>query len=164
MAASALTPAITSAAGARGLLSPLGRRADALVLLGCGGRELSWPIEQVAAVLERLAAGRPVLQLLHGAARGADRAVAQAGLQLGWPVLAVPAQWDRYGRGAGMIRNGQMLEQAIAIAKAATSSEQLVKVGVIAFPGGPGTASMLRLARAATPAGWVGVAVVRGWG
>ena len=132
------------------------------MLLGCGGRELAWPIEQVAAVLERLAASRPVLQLIHGAARGADRAVAEAGVLLGWPVLAMPAQWQRYGRGAGMIRNGQMLEQAIASAKAASSAEQLVKVGVIAFPGGPGTASMLRLARSAAPAGWVGVAEVRG--
>ena len=132
------------------------------MLLGCGGRQLAWPVEEVVAVLERLAAGRPVIQLIHGGARGADQAVAQAGYRLGWPVLEMPAQWQRYGRGAGMIRNGQMLEQAIAIAKGASSAEQLVKVGVIAFPGGPGTASMLRLARAAAPAGWVGVAEVGG--
>lgn len=162
MAASALSPAITSAAGARGLLSPVGRRADALVLLGCGGRALAWPVEQVLAVLEQLAAGRPVLQLIHGGARGADRAVGDAGVQLGWPVLVVPAQWQRDGRGAGMIRNGRMLEQAIAMAKAASSAEQLVKVGVIAFPGGAGTAGMVRLARSAAAGGWVGLAQVRG--
>lgn len=158
MAASALVVASPAA----GLLLPVGRRADALVLLGCGGRKLVWPSERVLAVLEQLAAGRPVLHLIHGGARGADRAVAEAGVQLGWPVLAVPAQWQRYGRGAGMLRNGRMLEQAIATAKAASTAEQLVKVGVIAFPGGAGTAGMVRLARSAVPAGWVGVAVIRG--
>ncbi len=144
------------------LLAPVGRRADALVLLGCGGRELAWPSEQVLAVLEQLVAARPVIQLLHGGARGADRMIAQAAEQLGWPVLAVPAQWQRYGRGAGMLRNGRMLEQAIAIAQAASTAEQLVKVGAIAFPGGAGTAGMVRLARSAATAGWVGLAVIRG--
>jgi hypothetical protein len=162
---SGLLPAASMAASAlasAGRLWPRGRRADALVLLGCGGRKLAWPSEQVAAVLEQLAAGRPVLQLIHGGARGADRAVGDAGVQLGWPVLAVPAQWQRDGRGAGMLRNGRMLEQAIAIAQAASTAEQLVKVGVIAFPGGAGTAGMVRLAREAAAAGWVGVAQVRG--
>ena len=154
MAASAL-------ASARRLW-PRGRRADALVLLGCGGRELAWPIEQVLAVLVQLVAAWPVLQLIHGGARGADRMIAQAGEQLGWPVLAMPAQWQRYGRGGGMLRNGRMLEQAIAIAQAASTAEQLVKVGVIALPGGAGTAGMVRLTRSAAPAGWVGLAQVGG--
>ena len=140
----------------------MGRRSDALVLLGCGGRELAWPSEQVLAVLEQLVAERPVIRLIHGGARGADRMIAQAAEQLGWPVLAVPAQWQRYGRDAGMLRNGRMLEQAIAIAQAASTAEQLVKVGVIAFPGGTGTAGMVRLARSAAAAGWVALAQVRG--
>jgi hypothetical protein len=79
--------AASDLASAAELLSPRGRRADALVLLVTGGRELAWPIEQVAAVLEQLAADRPVLQLIHGDARGADRAAGQAAAQLGWPVL-----------------------------------------------------------------------------
>ena len=136
------------------------QRGDALVLLGCGGRTLAWPVEQISAELQRLAGGRPVLQLIHGGARGADRAIGIAAAQLGWPVLEVPALWQRYGRGAGMIRNAQMLGKAISAAKEATRQGRFVKVGVIAFPGGPGTASMLRLARAAAPAGWVGVAQI----
>lgn len=112
--------AVSAVAFPAALLSPVGRRADALVLLGCGGREL------------------------------------------GWPVLAVPAQWQRHGRGGGMLRNGRMLEQAITTAKAASTAEQLVKVGVIAFPGGAGTAGIVRLARSAAAGGWVGLAQVRG--
>jgi hypothetical protein len=50
-----------------------------------------------------------------------------------------------------------MLEQAISLAKQSSRLDQRVKVGVIAFPGGPGTASMVRLARATAPGDWVGV-------
>lgn len=142
-------------------ITPSGHRADALVLLGCGGRDLAWPLARIRAELERLVAGRPVLQLIHGGARGADRSIGAVAAELGWPVLEMPAQWQRYGRGAGMIRNGQMLEQAISLAKQASRPDQRVKVGVIAFPGGPGTALMVRLARAAAPGGWVGVAQIR---
>ena len=138
-------------------ITPASGRADALVLLGCGGRNLAWPLARIRAELERLVAGRPVIQLIHGGARGADAAICAAGAELGWPVLEMPALWQRYGRGAGMIRNGQMLEQAISLAKQSSRLDQHVKVGVIAFPGGPGTASMVRLARAAAPGGWVGV-------
>jgi len=143
-------------------ITPVGRRGDALVLLGCGGRELAWPVAQVAWHLERLAAGRPVIRLLHGAARGADGAIGLAAEQLGWEVLPVPAQWRLHGRRAGMQRNRRMLQQAITIAQAASSPQRLVKVGVIAFPGGVGTAAMLQLARRAAAGGWVGAAVIRG--
>ena len=61
-----------------------------------------------------------------------------------------------------MLRNGRMLEQAITTAKAASTAEQLVKVGVIAFPGGAGTAGMVRLACSAAAGGWVALAQVRG--
>ena len=132
------------------------------MLLGCGGRELAWPVAQVAWHLERLAAGRPVIRLLHGAARGADGAIGLAAEQLGWEVLPVPAQWQLHGRRAGMLRNRQMLQQAITIAQSASSPQQLVKVGVVAFPGGVGTAAMLQLARRAAAGGWVGAAVIRG--
>jgi hypothetical protein len=36
-----------------------------------------------------------------------------------------------------MIRNGQLLEQAISLAKQSSYLDQRVKVGVIAFPGRP---------------------------
>lgn len=143
-------------------ITPASRRADALVLLGCGGRELAWPVALVAWHLQRLAADRPVIQLLHGAARGADRAIGLAAEQLGWAVLEVPAQWQLYGRKAGMLRNRRMLQQAIAIAQAVSSPQRLVKVGVIAFPGGVGTAAMLQLARQAAAGGWVGAVAIRG--
>ena len=59
----------------------------------------------------------------------------------------MPAQWQLHGRGAGPIRNRALLEQAIAKAVAHTSRGSLASVLVVAFPGGPGTASLVREAR-----------------
>jgi K+-sensing histidine kinase KdpD len=59
----------------------------------------------------------------------------------------MPAQWERHGRAAGPIRNRELLEQAIAKAMAHTSPGSLASVLVVAFPGGPGTASLVREAR-----------------
>jgi hypothetical protein len=85
--------------------------------------------------------------LLHGGARGADAAIGRAAQQLGWSALVMPAQWQLHGRAAGPIRNRELLEQAIAKAVAHTSPGSLASVLVVAFPGGPGTASLVREAR-----------------
>lgn len=47
--------------------------------------------------------------LIHGAARGADRIGGEIAAELGFDVVAVPAEWARYGRTAGPIRNSVML-------------------------------------------------------
>ena len=47
-----------------------------------------------------------------------------------------PAQWDVYGRRAGPIRNQEMIDEG-------------KPDGVVAFPGGKGTADMVRRAEAA---------------
>jgi hypothetical protein len=85
--------------------------------------------------------------LLHGGARGADAAIGRAAQQLGWSALVMPAQWQLHGRAAGPIRNRELLEQAIANAVAHTSPGCLTSVLVVAFPGGAGTASLVREAR-----------------
>lgn len=49
-------------------------------------------------------------RLIEGECRGLDlmaRAVAEA---RGIPVIAIPAEWDKYGRAAGPIRNDDMLD------------------------------------------------------
>lgn len=48
--------------------------------------------------------------LVHGACRGADVTGAAVGEQLGFVLRAYPADWDRYGKGAGPVRNQQMLD------------------------------------------------------
>src|SRR5690606_31819253 len=51
---------------------------------------------------------RPIL--VHGGARGADRMAAYVARELGWHVVAYPADWRRHGRAAGPIRNQEMAD------------------------------------------------------
>ena len=50
------------------------------------------------------------LIIVHGAARGADMICDQVCGKLGVRRIAVHAEWRRFGRGAGFIRNQQMLD------------------------------------------------------
>lgn len=49
--------------------------------------------------------------IMHGDAPGADSIAGAIASQLGFEVFAFPAQWDKYGRAAGPIRNRLMLDQ-----------------------------------------------------
>jgi len=127
---------------ARSRCDPLGCHSGPLVIVAGGGRALDWPLDRIAAALRQSTACRPVLHLLHGGARGADRLIDHAARSLAWPVEVIPAEWGRYGRAAGPLRNGLMLRRAIEQAAPAQAS-----VLVVAFPGAAGTASLLRQAR-----------------
>jgi len=129
-----------------GLLPPPAWAHRSVVIVAAGGRDLVWPQGRIASALLQRSGGRPVHLLLHGGARGADQAIGRAAHQLGWPVQSLPAEWGRYGRSAGPIRNRRLLEQALAEAEAHTSPAFTASVLVIAFPGGPGTASLVQQA------------------
>lgn len=71
--------------------------------------------------------------LVHGACRGCDEICARIAQETGIVTEPHPAQWDRYGKAAGPIRNREMIDSGIDL--------------VIVFPGGRGTANAERLAR-----------------
>ena len=121
--------------------------SHSLVIAAGGGRDLAWPQQRVAAELLARSGGRLVHLLLHGGARGADAAIGRAAQQRGWSALVMPAQWQLHGRAAGPIRNRELLEQAVARAVAHSSPSCRTSVLVVAFPGGAGTASLVREAR-----------------
>jgi hypothetical protein len=129
------------------------------VIVAGGGRDLLWLPAQIAAVLLARTSGQLVHGLLHGGARGADAAIGRAAQQLGWSAAVMPAQWERHGRAAGPIRNRELLQQAIAKAVAHTSPGSLASVLVVAFPGGPGTASLVQQARRMAPRSPVPISV-----
>jgi hypothetical protein len=131
-----------AAALARSRCDPPSNKSTPLVIVAGGGRSLDWPADRVAAALRQAATGRPVALLLHGGARGADRLIEQAARSLDWPVEVIAAEWGRYGRAAGPLRNGLLLRRALEVAVPAQAS-----VLVIAFPGASGTASLVRQAR-----------------
>lgn len=75
-------------------------------LLVCGDR--NW--DDLAAIKAWLKLLKPRV-VIHGAARGADTLAGEAARQLKIEVVVFPAQWARYGRGAGPIRNQQMIDE-----------------------------------------------------
>jgi hypothetical protein len=74
--------------------------------------------------------------LIEGEAPGADQLSANWALSRGVPLQPFPAKWEKHGRSAGPIRNEQMLREG---------RPDLV----IAFPGGYGTAHMVKIAKKA---------------
>lgn len=56
---------------------------------------------------------QPTDTLLHGGARGVDTWCAEEATRCGATVLHRPAQWEGYGRSAGMRRNTDMLNELV---------------------------------------------------
>ncbi len=84
--------------------APALQRKRGLRLLVCGDRE--WKDkEPIKREILRL---MPIL-IIEGEARGADTLAREVAEELGIAVLPFPAQWKVYGRGAGPVRNIQML-------------------------------------------------------
>jgi hypothetical protein len=73
--------------------------------------------------------------VVQGGARGADALAGQWAQDRGGSQKRVPAEWIKHGRAADHIRNAAMLLEKPDL--------------VIAFPGGAGTADMVRQAKKA---------------
>lgn len=76
-------------------------------VLICGGR--NW--KDKAMIVAELKALNRVEVVIEGECRGADRLGKSAAIQLNIPVLPCPADWTKYGKSAGSIRNRQMLNE-----------------------------------------------------
>lgn len=75
-------------------------------ILICGDR--NW--HDGAAIREVLAKFLPDV-VVEGEARGADTLARLSAESMGIEVLRFPADWQKYGRAAGPIRNSQMLKE-----------------------------------------------------
>jgi predicted Rossmann-fold nucleotide-binding protein len=104
-------------------------------VLVCGGRDYA-DARRVATVLSKLHVKMPISTLVTGAASGADALAEKWAAAHDVPCARYPANWEKYGRAAGPIRNRLMLE-----------AERPAMV--VVFPGGVGTANMVTYARAA---------------
>jgi len=76
-------------------------------VLVCGDRH--WKNEKI--IERELKKLPPDTTIIHGAAKGADNIAGNTALRLGLRVEAFPAEWKKYGRSAGPIRNRKMLDQ-----------------------------------------------------
>lgn len=100
-------------------------------VLVCGGRDY----DDAKAVRDSLDMVR-VQAIITGGAKGADELGFKEASRRGLASLVFPADWQTHGRAAGPIRNQQMLDEG---------NPDLV----MAFPGGRGTADMVRRAKKA---------------
>lgn len=117
-------------------------------ILVCGGRDYR-DRATVYAALDAVHRKTPVTLLIHGAClrkgnpsklAGADFLADEWAASRGIQCHRERARWIEYGKAAGPIRNAAMLE--------------LKPDGVVAFPGGRGTADMVRQAEAAGVTVW----------
>jgi hypothetical protein len=103
-------------------------------VLVCGGRDYR-DCEHVCEVLSGIHAETPIEAIIHGNARGADSWGGVWAFRSKVKCWPVPAEWAKYGKSAGGRRNQKMLGLKPDL--------------VVAFPGGHGTADMVRRSRKA---------------
>jgi len=113
-----------------------------LHVLVCGGRDYQ-NVEQLYKVLDWVDGSwesadsiGPISTIISGHARGADQLAEKYANEKNIPLEVYPAEWDVYGKSAGVIRNQEMLDEG---------QPDLV----VAFPGGNGTAHMVKIAQKA---------------
>ena len=75
-------------------------------VLVCGSRD--WTDQE--AIVNRIALLPSDAVVVHGGARGADRIAGAAAEILGHEVKVFRADWNKYGKAAGILRNLQMLD------------------------------------------------------
>jgi hypothetical protein len=98
----------------------------------CGGRDYA-DRRTIFTMLDRLHAEARITLLAHGDAPNCDRIAGQWAKARGVQRVAIPANWEGEGDKAGSIRN-RLMHDLIGPER------------VIAFPGGRGTANMMRIA------------------
>lgn len=105
-------------------------------VLVCGGRNYDDWGTFTSSMIDLSNQRGPFKTIIAGGARGADTFAQR--LAKGWDLSfeKYPADWEKYGKGAGHIRNQQMLDEG---------KPDLV----VAFPGGKGTANMIERAKKA---------------
>lgn len=116
-------------------------------VLVCGGRDF----KDTDALIDYLDAEHhtaPIGVVIHGGAKGADHLAGFWAFKRGVGQIVYPANWTKYGKSAGPIRNAFMLADARPDV-------------VIAFPGGDGTADMVERAKRAGVMAYPALAAAR---
>lgn len=103
-------------------------------IIVCGGRNYK-DRKHVFATLDKLNKVEIITEVIDGGATGADWLASQWSMAHGVKNTRVYAEWDLLGKKAGPLRNQQMLDLKPDV--------------VVAFPGGTGTAHMVRIAKEA---------------
>ena len=80
-----------------------------------GGRDFQ-DYDLLTKTMDRLLSNiKDDIEVVCGMARGADTLGEQYAIERGFSVRYFPADWNRYGKSAGFIRNAEMAENADAL-------------------------------------------------
>ncbi|AVJ51849.1 hypothetical protein Vid5_gp94 [Pantoea phage vB_PagS_Vid5] len=102
-----------------------------MIVVVTGGRDYN-DCAAITAALDALHTQYPITMLYHGCARGVDTLCGLWASARGVPVREFPADWENCGPRAGLMRNIEMI------------ASNPRPVYCIAFPGGTGTAHMVK--------------------
>lgn len=103
-----------------------------ITVIVCGGRHYD-DRDRLAYLLDWFHERYRIAKLVHGGAKGADTLAGEWAEFRGVECVVHCAEWERYGRRAGPIRNAEMLRHEPKM--------------VIAFRGGTGTKNMVELSK-----------------
>lgn len=82
-------------------------------IIVAGGRDFN-DVGLLSKSLDKLLTGlNDDIQIISGAARGADSLGEEYAVKNGYQVAVFPADWNRHGKRAGYLRNMQMAQYAI---------------------------------------------------
>jgi hypothetical protein len=104
-----------------------------MIVLVCGGRAYT-DTEIFRRIMDIYHREYNFTKVIHGGAQGADFMAKMWAVNNGIPEQEFKANWGKYGRSAGPIRNQKMINEG---------KPKLV----IAFPGGSGTVDMIKRAK-----------------
>lgn len=79
-------------------------------LLICGPRDFPWSLQDKVLEAIRALPEKPEV-IIEGGAKGVDTVAKVMAIYEGVTWLEYPADWKKHGKGAGPIRNKQMLEE-----------------------------------------------------
>lgn len=109
------------------------------LVLVCGGRKTKLE-DEIIIHLDAVLNKHPEMTLLHGGAPGTDTIAEKWAKERQVMSIRVPAKWNEHKMAAGPIRNKRMLD--------------MKPDAVVAFPGGAGTAHMVKIAKEANVPIW----------
>jgi len=84
-------------------------------LIIAGSRTITMSNDFIHSIVEHICYKFSELEIISGTAKGIDTVAIEYAEEFGWALKKFPADWDKFGKAAGHIRNKQMAEEGDAL-------------------------------------------------